>query len=204
MQNNQGKATNKLRQEIAQIAARYVAVDGVNDFFTAKRKAAMHMGVDPDRNMPTNQEVEQALVNYQSMFLAKQQSENVKLMRTGALKAMRFLSDYKPKLVGPVLKGTASIHSEIILHLYTDQVDEVGFRLTENGIPYEACEKSVRVNSMDTLTLPAYKFIADKFSLLLVVFSEKQKNISPVSSSTGKSMTRASINNLQSILDQTS
>ena len=50
-----------MRGHIANLAARLMAVDGIDDFALAKRKAARQAGALDTRSLPTNEEVEQAL-----------------------------------------------------------------------------------------------------------------------------------------------
>lgn len=197
---NHNKSSIKLRLEIAQVAARFVAVDGINDYLTAKRKAALLIGANPERNLPTNQEVEQALIDYQNLFQAVNQKRLLFSLRRKSVKAMRFLSKYDPKLVGPVLTGTATEFTEIILHLFNDEPEEIGFHLDDNGIPFTCCEKSIRLNPNERINLPAYRFVAENDVILLVIFPERQKNLIPISSVTNKPMQRASLKKVESLL----
>ena len=197
---NQHKASAKLRLEIAQIAAKFVAVDGINDYLTAKRKAALHIGASPDGNLPTNSEVEEALKNYQNLFQGMSQKKMLYSLRKKSLKAMRFLDKYNPRLVGPVLSGTATRFTEITLHLFSDEPEQIGFYLDEHGIPFTSCEKTIRFNINEKNSLPAYRFVADDDIILLIIFSEKHKNLVPLSSITNRPMQRASLSKVESLL----
>lgn len=197
---NQNKSSARLRIEIAQVAARFVAVDGVNDYLTAKKKAARYLGANPDRNLPTNHEVEQALIDYQNLFLATNQKQQLLSMRRKSLKAMRFLDKFEPRLVGPVLTGTATEFTEIIIHLFYDEPEQIGFHLEDYGIPYSACEKAIRFSLNERINLPAYKFIADDDVIILIIFPERHKNLNPISSVTNKPMQRASLRQVESLI----
>jgi len=187
------RASLKLRLQLAHTAAKFVAVEGINDFQLAKKKAALQLGVSPGKNMPANSEIEEALLDYQKLFQTVQQPQNLRTMREHAIKAMRFLEPLKPRLVGPVLSGTATEYSDITLHVFTDEPEQVGFFLDENGIPYSCCEKTIRVNARQTINLPACRFLVDDNTIMLVVFSGKQINLVPLSSIDGKPMQRANI-----------
>jgi len=197
---NQNKTLSRLRLEIAQVAARYVAVDGINDFLTAKKKAARYLGADPDRNLPTNHEVEQALIDYQNLFQAVNQKQLLLSKRRKSLKAMKFLIKFDPRLVGPVLTGTATEFTEINIHLFYDEPEQVGFYLDEHGIPYSCCEKSVRISLNERINLPAYRFVAENDVIILIIFPERQKNLNPISSVTNKPMRRASMQQVESLI----
>ena len=197
---NHNKSATRLRLEIAQIAARFVAVDGINDYLMAKRKAAQYLGVNPDRNLPANHEIEQALINYQNLFQSVNQKQQLLSMRRKSLKAMKFLNRFDPRLVGPVLTGTATEFTEIMIHLFYDEPEQIGFYLDEHGIPYSCCEKSIRINLNERINLPAYRFVAENDVILLIVFSERQKNLTPISSVTNKPMQRASLQKVESLI----
>jgi hypothetical protein len=51
----------QMRERIAHLAARLIAVDGIDDYALAKRKAARQAGAPDTRNLPNNDEVEHAL-----------------------------------------------------------------------------------------------------------------------------------------------
>ncbi len=59
---------NDERSRIAHLAARIIAEDGVEDYATAKRKAARQAGVADTRQLPTNEEVEAALRTHHSLY----------------------------------------------------------------------------------------------------------------------------------------
>ena len=194
------KASSKTRMEIAQLAAKFLAVEGASDYLAAKRKAALQLGVHPDKGMPTNVEVEQALIGYQSLFQNRQQVEHLYDLRCKAVNAMRMLSLYWPRLVGPVLTGTATRHSEIILHLISDEPELIGFLLDDNAIPYNSCTRTVKTGRTEKKEYPAYRFIADRTSIILVIFPERQKHLCPLSTITGKPMRRASVGEVEKLL----
>ena len=198
------KSTQKLRMEIAEIAAKLVANAGVPDYHSAKKKAAIQLGLSANRNLPTNQEVEDALIRYQTLFQSDTQASRLKTLRLQARQAMRLLRHFKPSLVGPVVTGTATSSSEITLHLYVDQVEQVGLFLSEQGIPNTMCEKHIRINAIKSIICPAYRFIADQTSILLVIFSEKNKNLNPISSIDNKAMKMVNEEELMRMIEESS
>ena len=54
-------------------------------------------------------------------------------MREVALKVMRSLESFHPRLVGPVLEGTADEHARISLHVFNDPPDAVVIHLLDKG-----------------------------------------------------------------------
>lgn len=190
-----------MRIRIAQEAARLMAEQGIEDFYTAKRKAAEQLGAPDTRNMPANQEVEDALASYQRLFQGEAQASHIRDLRVAALQAMRFLRPFSPRLAGSVLSGTASRYANINLHLFADTVEEVGLFLMEAGIPYQTAQKRMRVNRDSWRELPVYYLLADERSIELIVFPPQGLREAPRSPVDGKPMQRADIDQLESLLD---
>jgi hypothetical protein len=59
---------SNLRRHIAYIAARMIAEDGIADYATAKQKAARQAGLADMNLLPDNQEIEEALREYQGLY----------------------------------------------------------------------------------------------------------------------------------------
>ena len=97
-----------LRRALAQEAARVMAEHGVRDFLFAKRKAAERFGVVDGSVLPRNTEIEEALAEYQRLFGGDDHVESLLAQRLAAVEAMRWLREFQPRLVGPVLHGTAT------------------------------------------------------------------------------------------------
>ena len=133
-----------LRRAVADEAARVMAEQGIDDFLLAKRKAAERLGVVDASILPRNTEIEAALFARQRLFSGGRHEAEIADLRRSALQAMRLVADFEPRLVGPVLTGTASAHSEINLHLFSDTPEAVSIRLEERGVPHEALERRLR------------------------------------------------------------
>lgn len=109
-----------LRRQIAYIAARLMAEDGVADYATAKTKAARQAGLSDKNLLPDNQEIEEALREYQQLYQSEDQPLHLRHLREVAVRVMRELEDFRPALVGSVLSGTAGQFSDVNLQLYVD------------------------------------------------------------------------------------
>ncbi len=68
----------QMRQRIALEAGRIMAETGNQDFHLAKRKAAARLGAADTRNLPSNTEVQEALREYQRLFLADSQPHHLR------------------------------------------------------------------------------------------------------------------------------
>ena len=90
-----------------------------------------------------------------------------------------------------VLTGTASAHSDIHLHLFSDSAEAVSLRLEERGVPHETLERRLRFERDRSVTFPAFRFVAGKQTIDAVVFPLDGIRQSPCSPVDGKPMRRA-------------
>lgn len=135
-----------LRRSIAAVAARLIAEEGIRDYGFAKRKAARQLGV-PERELPTNTEVDEELHAWRSLYRDDEDDERLAQMREAAAQVMRLLVSYRPYLTGAVLDGTAGAFSEVELEVYVDSAKDVEIFLLGQGIRY--AHREVRRNSHD-------------------------------------------------------
>lgn len=189
-----------MRAEIAQLAAKLIASEGVPDFLAAKRKAALRLGVRSDRCLPTNREIELALREYQRLFESHSQPDRLHSLRTTALRAMEFLSRFRPRLAGAVLQGTATDFSEITLHLYCNVTEEVAWFLDDAGIRYEHASRVIKTGPVETREFPALCLIADGTPVVLVLFTEVLEAVKPLSTVDGRPMRRMTAAGLRALL----
>lgn len=133
-----------VRQEVAFEAARILATEGQRNYRTAKEKAALRLGVPINRGLPSNSEVEAELKRYQALYGGEAHIDTVHELREAAIEAMRFFHRFRPKLVGPVLEGTADRYSRITLHLFCDTPDEVVAFLMSQHLPFEQETRRIR------------------------------------------------------------
>jgi hypothetical protein len=131
---------SELQIEIAATAARLIAEDGL-DYATAKRKAAQDvLGEGARQTLPDNAVVEQELRRYLQTFEPDRHPQRLAALRALALEWMEQLAQFEPHLVGAVLNGTATEHSDVHLHLFTDDVKEVEMFLLNAGFDFEVDE----------------------------------------------------------------
>ncbi len=124
------------RRQLAYLAARLMAEDGVSDCAAAKQKAARQVGVADVKGLPDNDEVDAALRDYQQLFKGDQQPLQLRLLRTVALELLRLLGEFNPHLVGPVLTGTANEFSVIELQVFADDCKNLELFLINRRIAY--------------------------------------------------------------------
>ena len=184
---------------VAREAARILAEEGRKDYLVAKTKAAERLGVDSKTALPTNIEVEQALQAHQMLFQAQTHQPMLKELRMAAVEAMRLFSAFNPRLVGPVLSGVASEHSEVALHLFADSAKDVVLFLIEQKIPYDSGEKRYRFGG-EFEFVPTLEFVAGDVPFQLSVFPKDGIRQSPLSPVDAKPMRRANLAEVEGLL----
>ena len=126
-----------MRREIAALAARMIAEDGINDFGFAKRKAARQLGLPDSEALPNNAEVEAEVRAWQALYQDEEHPERIRAMRIIALEVMELLDEFRPYLTGGVLDGTAGRYSEVEIELYPESAKDVEIFMLNHELAYE-------------------------------------------------------------------
>ena len=141
--------------------------------------------------LPRNTEIEEALAEYQRLFEAGGHQQSLQEQRRAALHAMHWLSQFDPRLVGPVLTGTATEHADIQLHLFADRSENVTLQLIDQGIAHEVTERRVRLDAERIKAYPGLRFEVHNRNVEATVFPLDGIRQAPVSPVDGKPMRRA-------------
>jgi hypothetical protein len=134
---------SNLRRHIAYIAARMIAEDGIGDYATAKQKAARQAGLADMNLLPDNQEIEEALREYQGLYQKEEQPVHLRRLREIAVKVMREFDAFRPALVGSVLSGTAGQFSDVNLQIFTDDPKALSMFLLNRRYRFEEGSRRV-------------------------------------------------------------
>jgi len=152
---NEGDSVGQIRDEIASLAAKFIAEEGA-EYGAAKRRAVKQLLGNQKLNgniLPDNEQIEQEVREYQALFFADTQPARLLHLRQTAAILMQELTQFNPYLIGAVLNGTAGEHSDIHLHLYTDNSKDVAIYLLNAGIDYEVSEhQGKRGDPLETLS----------------------------------------------------
>lgn len=192
--------TRERRHRLAHEAARLMAEGGFRDYHQAKLKAAERLGIHDDASLPRNREIEQALREYQRLFVGEPQLQAVHSRRQAALRALEFLAEFSPRLVGPVLDGTADANSPVLLQLHTDDADAVPRFLEEHRIPADARTRHVRRDREREGDFPVWLFSAEELTFDLTVLPLDALRQAPLSGVDEKPVRRASLAKLQQLI----
>lgn len=182
----------QVRLEVATEAARIIATEGQYNFHAAKKKAAERIGVKQRLALPSNLEVQDALQHYQRLYGGEQHACNLEQLRLTALSLMGLLQDFSPRLVGPVLDGTAGKHSRISIHVFCDAPENLILFLLENGITFAQEQRQIRWHDGSYRTIPMVLIEPQGTRAELAVFLPVDLRQSPPSPIDGKPQHRAS------------
>lgn len=189
------------RQRIAAEAARLISELGLRDYHQAKLRAAQRLGIQDERHLPRNTEIETALREYQRLFGGEERLDYLRALRQCAVEAMQFFQAFEPRLVGAVLDGTADQHSAVCLHLFSDNPEALALFLDEHGIPFEQIERQLRWSADEVERVDAYRFSADDMPLDLTLLSLDALRQAPLDRIDGKPMRRANLAAAKQLVD---
>jgi len=198
---NTGSQGRERRLRLAHEAARLMAESGIQDFHQAKRKAAQRLGIHDELSLPRNVEIEAALREHQRLFAGPGHAATLQRQRRAALHALEFLQAFSPRLVGPVLDGTADSHSPVQLQVHDDDPDAVQRFFEEHGIPADARARRLRMDRGRTRDVLVWQFSAEDLVFEVTVLPYDALRQAPLSAVDDKPMRRASAAQVRQLLD---
>ncbi len=191
---------HQIRREVTAEAARIMATEGRRNYQAAKQKAAKRIGVNARLALPANKEIEQALRAYQNCYGGEQHTRHLEFLRATAVKVMRALESFCPRLVGPVLEGTADRHSRVSLHLFNDPPDVVLMYLGAKGLSYRQEERKIRWHDGSHRLIPLVITDAEDIAIELALFSSIDLRQAPPSPVDGRPQKRAPLAEVECLL----
>lgn len=180
---------NLTRERIAQLAARLMAQDGIEDYALAKRKAARHAGVTESSQLPDNGEIEAALRSYRELY-QPQHPAQLRELRQRALELMDELAEFNPHLTGSVLTGDAGQFAGIHLQLFTDNKKGIEHYLLNRGIEFR-CDESRLYAGDRVIVVPALLFERDDVGVRITLLSSHDQRVQLKSNPNGRPIARA-------------
>ena len=181
----------RARRLLAQEAARIIVNQGIRDFRAAKMKAAERLGLNSRGTLPGNAEIESAVAEHLQLFGRESHADLLRAMRQIAVSAMTILEPFSPRLVGPVLNGTADGSSAVNLHVFADHPELVAVTLDDRGIAYRPYERRLRSRRDRAETYAGFEFEHDHVAVQATVFPVDGIRQAPLSPVDGKPMQRA-------------
>jgi len=122
-------------EEVAASVARLVVDEGM-EYAAAKRKVARDLRSRPE--MPSNEQVEDAVREHIQIFCADTQPAELQALREVAVLWMERLAEFRPHLSGAAWRGTATRLSSVHLDLYCDDPKAAEIMLINAGEDYDS------------------------------------------------------------------
>ncbi len=196
-------ADAKVRRQIAMLAARLMYDREESEYFTAKRKAAKRLGVEykyRPKDLPSNAEIRDQIGALAFVYEGDRRDENLLQMRLEALRMMRRLSAFRPRLIGSVLTGHVRKGSDVDIHVFSDNASAVTAVLDEEHLPYTVEHKRVIKHNEERVFTHVH--VRDRFDFELTLYGSDKFNYPFKSSITGKLIERATVPELEALLRQ--
>ncbi len=196
----QSRKLCQTRREIAAEAARIMATQGLYNFRLAKQKAASQLGIGSTKSLPSNVEVETALRAYQQFYGGQAHQQHIQSMRSAAMGIMRLLESFSPRLVGPVLEGTADEHAPVTLHLFSDPPDAVVMHMMEKRFSFKSEDRKIRWHDGSFRLVPLLITDFQNHTIELALFNAIDLRQAPPSPVDGRPQRRASLSEVECLL----
>lgn len=190
----------RLRHAIAFEAARLMYSREETEYFTAKRRAAKRVcrGDVKPSDLPANSEIRELIQTFARTYEGDSRVDNLRQMRVEALRLMRLLCRFRPRLIGSVMTGHIRKGSDIDLHIFADSVDGICQILEAENYHFDVERKQVvKHNESRVFT---HIHVRDRFDFELTVYDENKAHYVFRSSITGQAIERASIAELEQFL----
>ena len=193
-------SSDRIRRQVACDAARLMYEREETEYFRAKLKAARRItrGDFKPRDLPSNREIREQIQVWAQLQEGQRRTENLRDMRLEALRMMRLLRAFRPRLIGSTLTGHVRRGSDIDLHVFSDSIESVAAVLDREGLSYEIESKKVRKQGEERIFVHIH--INDRFPFELTIYASNKAHYVFKSSITGKAIERASIAELEQLL----
>lgn len=179
-----------MRSQISKETARIIFEEGCNNFQSAKNSALKHLNLSTGVAMPSNQEVEAALIEHIALFGPNgNRALTIEWLQI-ALEMMRWLEAFSPRLSGSLVRRPALLSTPIELHLFCESSERILFFLIEKQIPHEVSERRLRFGKNDYKQIPMVCFMTDEAPIELLAFTSEGKSNPPLSPVDGDPMER--------------
>lgn len=186
--------------ELVEETARLICDEGYADYRLAKQKAAERLGLGRGAVLPDNARIEAAVLDRQNLFGGPAYRALLLDMRRTALRAMRLLSAFEPRLSGSSVSGAIGEGHRVQLHLVADQPETVEILLHDRQIPFEQDERRYRLADGREARVPLLRFQADRVGIDLAVFDPGSLRHPPLSQIDGKPARRLTPEQLRALL----
>jgi hypothetical protein len=185
-----GKSLATQARRLVSETARIVCEEGHTDYRLAKLKAAERLGLGSGVHLPSNAEVQQAVIEYQRLFGGREYAQRLSVLRKTAVQAMRMLEQFEPRLVGAVASGATTDANHVQLHCFADKPEAIDWLLESRGLKFDVNQRRYRYPDGKANDVPVITFMAADVGVDVAVFPERGQRSAPLSMSDGQVVRR--------------
>ncbi|MCH9652220.1 MAG: tRNA adenylyltransferase, partial [Planctomycetes bacterium] len=191
---------SKLRRQIVFEAARMMYSRQETEYYRAKMKAARKVcqGWVKPSHLPSNREIRDEIQRFACTFEGDSRTGSLLSMRLQALRYMRLLKSFRPKLIGSTLTGHIRQGSDIDLHVFSHSCEAVTAQLDEEGTDYRVEHKTVKKHGEQRVFTHIH--IQDEYVVELTLYPTERSSYGFKCSITGKRIERASLPEFEQLL----
>ena len=129
-------------------------------------------------------------------------AERLRELRLAARDAMATLEEFRPRLAGPVLYGTAGAHAAIDLHVFATEVEAVSRFFLQRGIDFTLVDAPFRFRrDAPPERVSVFKVSFQGERLEIAVFPAETAGRTPLSPIDGRAMQRLTRRGLEELLE---
>lgn len=171
-----------------------------SEYYRAKMKAARQVvgGWVKPADLPTNREIRDEILSWARMYEGDRRTDSLREMRIEALRMMKALAAFRPRLIGSTLTGHVRQGSDIDIHVFCDSLAAVTGALDYEGGVYDVEHKRVRKHGEERVFTHIH--VQGRFTIEITLYAERLASFPFKSSITGKTIERAGIDELEDLL----
>jgi predicted nucleotidyltransferase len=189
----------RAQRRLAEEAARLMAYGVENEYLQAKERAMMMLGLSDQTRMPSNKMVNECVARLTKSELGPEEvKRRLHEMREIAVQIMSCIDDFDPFLIGSVLTGKIRDCSDIDLHAYCENYEELKDRLAE--WEYDSIDEEIVQNRKGTFV--HLKWTERTYPVEITIYPWDQRDVVQISSVTLRPMKRADLVAVQKLLKQ--
>lgn len=178
-------------------AARFLADGSESEYLQAKERALMALGLSGQTRLPSNRKIKELIGQFTNAELGEtEMKRRIREMREIALELMTLLEEHDPFLIGSTLSGKIRASSDIDLHAYSDDYEEVKMILVECG--YDEVEEELVENRKGEFV--HLRWHERGYPVEITIYPWSWRDLVLNSSVTGKPMKRADIRAVRNLL----
>lgn len=192
----------KLRRAIIVESARLMYSRSETEYYRAKLKAAQRLcqGWVKPSELPSNAEIRDEILRMANLFEGDSRFDRLRDMRIAALRMMRLLVNFRPKIIGSTFTGHVRQGSDIDIHIFSTTSEAVEARLEAEGIDFQLERKRVRKHGEERIF--THFHLRDRFPIELTMYAPDKATFQFKSSITGKAIERATLPEFEQFMKQ--